>query len=181
MKDREWVMGESGAVISECSNYRYVLWRVWDKDSDYLNFIGINPSTADGMYDDRTVAKLVQFAQLWGCGGLIVSNLYSYRSTNVKALRAVIDPIGPCNHDRLHAAALACSSHLVGWGNHGLMNDRDLKVMRYLTKYVDHFKPLTLGVNKNGTPKHPLYCPLIDKPFPYEGRRFYENKSSAVG
>lgn len=32
---------EKGAVISECQNYRYSLWRIWDESKPLIGFIGV--------------------------------------------------------------------------------------------------------------------------------------------
>jgi hypothetical protein len=29
-------MIEKGAIISDCNKYRYSLWRIWDKENQYL-------------------------------------------------------------------------------------------------------------------------------------------------
>lgn len=46
---------ERGAQFSDCSNYRYRLWRTWDKKKDFILFLMLNPSTADAMKNDPTV------------------------------------------------------------------------------------------------------------------------------
>nr|WP_252726063.1 DUF1643 domain-containing protein [Acinetobacter indicus] len=57
---------EKGAEISECSKYRYSLWRIWDKDKPIFTFIGLNPSTADHVQDDPTITRCINFAKSWG-------------------------------------------------------------------------------------------------------------------
>ena len=45
------------AIISECGTYRYLLQRFWDARLESLNFIMLNPSTADAMKDDPTIRR----------------------------------------------------------------------------------------------------------------------------
>ena len=46
---------EKSAVISDCENYRYELVRQWDESKGFVNFVGLNPSKADGQIDDPTI------------------------------------------------------------------------------------------------------------------------------
>ena len=57
---------EKGAIISDCSKYRYSLWRIWDKEKPIFTFIGLNPSTADHIQDDPTINRCINFAKSWG-------------------------------------------------------------------------------------------------------------------
>lgn len=42
--------------------------------------IGLNPSTATADEDDRTIAKGILYAIAWGCGRLVKTNAYDYRT-----------------------------------------------------------------------------------------------------
>ena len=68
---------EKGAVISECQNYRYSLWRIWDESKPLIGFIGLNPSTADHREDDKTISRCIKFADSWGAGGFYMMNLFA--------------------------------------------------------------------------------------------------------
>ncbi|WER50439.1 DUF1643 domain-containing protein [Cupriavidus sp. WKF15] len=37
--------GEAGAIVSDCEQYRYRLWREWDASRRSLGFIMLNPPT----------------------------------------------------------------------------------------------------------------------------------------
>jgi hypothetical protein len=86
---------ERAAVLSECGRYRYVLTRTWDHDLAACAFIGLNPSTADAHEDDPTIRRCIRFARDWGHGGLIMLNLFAWRSTDPRGLLDAIFPVGP--------------------------------------------------------------------------------------
>jgi hypothetical protein len=77
--------------------YRYQLSRTWDEKKPRAMFVVMNPSTADPLVNDLTVAKCDRFARAWGYGGIYVGNTFAYRATNKKHLRSIPDPIGPDN------------------------------------------------------------------------------------
>ena len=47
----------SDAIISDDKKYRYLLTRIWDNDKRMVNFIGLNPSTADQIDNDPTMRR----------------------------------------------------------------------------------------------------------------------------
>ena len=79
------------ATFSECRKYRYTLWRRWDGlfASGYAMFIGLNPSTADETNDDPTIRRCIGYARDWGYGGLCMTNLFAFRATLPKNMKAV--------------------------------------------------------------------------------------------
>ena len=75
--------------------YRYKLWRQWSPEpSRYVNFVCLNPSTADENTDDPTVRKCVKFAQRWGYDALCITNLFAFRATDFKVAMRANDPVG---------------------------------------------------------------------------------------
>lgn len=65
------------------------------------------------------------------------------------------DPIGPESDKYLIEEAEKASQIVVAWGTNGHLLNRHSSVMNILrSKRVKAF-----GINKNGTPKHPLYVP----------------------
>ena len=40
----DYLLGENISKISDCTKYRYSLWRIWDKEKPIFTFIGLNPS-----------------------------------------------------------------------------------------------------------------------------------------
>lgn len=149
---------ERGATISPCGLYRYELTRQWG-DGPILEFIMLNPSTADGSEDDPTIRRCVGFAVAWGYGSIVVRNLYAFRATDPSALRQADDPIGPENlrylsatdADFTVAAWGANPAATIWWGGTA-------------TKTLTGRKLFCLGTTKSGSPRHPLYVPSRQTP-----------------
>jgi len=148
------------AVISTCGKYRYSLTRVWDQTRPSVLFIGLNPSTADGCDDDNTIRKCVKFANSWGFGSIIMINLFSYRATEPKDMKAAYDPVGPLNDQYLKSHAEQTEFIVCAWGKDGGFKNRNNDVIKLLSKHQFNCLKLT----KDGHPWHPLY--LKDKTFP---------------
>ncbi|MHB8260439.1 MAG: DUF1643 domain-containing protein [Bacteroidia bacterium] len=141
----------SDAVISPDEQYRYLLTRIWDKDKPIVNFIGLNPSTADKVDDDPTMRRCVAFAKSWGYGGLYMTNLFAFRATKPEDMMKAIDPIGKENDKHLLEAEKTVNEVVFAWGIGGTFLDRDKQVLNLITK--GHYIALTKG----GHPRHPLY------------------------
>ncbi|WP_131822315.1 DUF1643 domain-containing protein, partial [Mycobacteroides chelonae] len=65
--------GSGRAVISADGLYRYELHRSW-RAGPVVEFIMLNPSTADAEVDDATIRRCIGFAKQWGYGALVVRN-----------------------------------------------------------------------------------------------------------
>ena len=78
---------KKSAIISSCNKYRYELHREWDKDKKKVLFIMLNPSTADGVEDDLTTIRCMNFAKKWGYGGIMIGNIYPFRAKRPKDLK----------------------------------------------------------------------------------------------
>jgi hypothetical protein len=139
------------AVFSPCRSFRYSLSRVWNPKLPKVMFVGLNPSTADEQKDDPTVRRCITFAQKWSFGGLVLVNLFAYRSTDPEGLLEVDDPIGTENDTHILANARAVGRIVLIWGTKGTLLDRDQHV---ITFFPDAH---CLGFTKDGHPKHPLY------------------------
>ena len=75
------------AVISVFGQYRYSLSRIWDEDRSKVLFIMLNPSTADAEKDDATTTRCINYAKRWGYGGIMIGNIYPYRTKSPKILK----------------------------------------------------------------------------------------------
>lgn len=150
----------AGAVFSGCRRWRYLLWRRWDEAKPVANFLMLNPSTADEVKLDPTCSRARDYAERWGYGALIVTNVFAFRSTNPNKLRTVEDPVGPGNDAAIARAAKEASLVVCAWGNHGAFQERSSRVRELLKGVNLH----ALRVNANGEPAHPLYLPASLRP-----------------
>lgn len=150
-------MTETGAVFSPCRRWRYLLWRCWDRSRAAANFLMLNPSTADEFKLDPSCTRARNYAERWGYGALIVTNLFAWRDTDPKGLLRAKDPVGPDNDRSIVKAARQAKLVVCAWGNHGLHLDRASEVVSLLrAKAIAlHF----LRMNGAGQPAHPLYLP----------------------
>lgn len=146
----------SGATFSADRVYRYLLWRTWDETLPAVSFCMLNPSTADEEKEDPTVRRCLRFARDWGCGKLIVVNIFALRSTDPHALYRNPDPIGAENDFYIRQAFTESAEMIAAWGNHGAYLERGTAVCKMLAKAFD--RPLKhLGITDLGEPRHPLY------------------------
>ncbi len=152
---------DSQAVYSDCERYRYALTRIWAPGPRAL-FVMLNPSTATEAQNDPTVERCERRARVLGFGSFSVANIFAFRATDPRVMRAVDDPVGPENDAAIRAAATDADSIVCGWGNHGLHLARGAAVERLL-RGVD--RPLLhLGLTGVGQPKHPLYVAYAQPP-----------------
>ena len=146
----------NGALFSPCRLYRYSLWRTWNDKFAPLHFLLLNPSTADEEKNDPTVERCERRARSGGYGGLIVTNIFGWRSTDPKGLWEPEDPVGKLNDKAIRAAVVMSARTVCGWGSAGprlLVRRRVLEIKRLLNEF-----PLwCLEKNADGSPKHPLY------------------------
>jgi hypothetical protein len=87
-------------------------------------FIGLNPSTADEVEDDRTIRRCISYAKQWGYGGIIVANLFAYRTPSPAEMMVSTDPVGPENDRWLRDLAHQPSLIVAMWGNSGTFRNR---------------------------------------------------------
>lgn len=159
----------SGADFSICRRWRYRLWREWDDQLPVLNFIMLNPSTADETTNDATVERCYRRAVMQRYGKLIVTNLFAYRATDPDVMKAAEDPVGPDNDAQILAAADEAGVIICAWGVDGGFRDRAKHVVSLLVE--KNYRLAALALTKDGHPKHPLYCPYNDPLVSYVGVR----------
>lgn len=153
------------AAISPCEKYRWWLSRVWEPGKPTALFIMLNPSTADAEIDDPTIRRCIAFSRSWGCPGVAVVNLFSFRATEPADLKKATDPVGDLTGGIILGHA-SCRPVVAAWGVHGSYMGRDRAVCQMLARYPD-LQLQCLGVTKDGHPKHPLYVPGNAKLIPY--------------
>lgn len=143
---------EHDAIISKCNTYRYYLTRQWDNKLPFVNFIGLNPSTADASNDDPTIRKCIGYAKKWGYGGIIMTNLFAFRSPYPEALFAYTgDKVGKENDKFLIKGNNESAISIAAWGDNGVHDKRYKEVIGL----IDNLHCLKLS--KIGQPRHPLY------------------------
>jgi hypothetical protein len=143
------------AFIDETGKYRYWLFRrTSNKPKNLVNFILLNPSTADAEYDDPTVKSCKRLASSNGYYGFYITNLFAYRATNPNDLLNTADPIGLENDKYIKKYAKKCNIVVVAWGNKGTLHGRSQDLLENLKKITELY---CLDINKSGEPKHPLY------------------------
>ena len=145
--------------------YRYQLDRVWGefRSPSWVLWIMLNPSTADGVYDDATVRKCAGFSRRWGAHGFRIVNLFARVSTKPSELRRCDDPIGPLGVEYLmDAAHRVWRRVVVAWGTeemppqHREWHKRVVEMFGYPGLHTGTRRTLyCLGVTQNGSPKHP--------------------------
>lgn len=150
---------ERTATLSEDGRYRYRLSRIWSAEPP-VTFVLLNPSTADADADDPTIRRCIGFARRWGCGGVIVVNLYGYRTPWPAVLWQARDPVGPDNDDHLRAALAGDGLTVAAWGCQA-RSDRIARLLSYRPALT------ALGVTRSGQPRHPLYLPGTAAPAPW--------------
>ena len=155
---RDSVKGDapSVAVYSDDERYRYDLIRMWDAAGPRINFVMLNPSTATELANDPTVERCERRARALGYGAFRVTNIFAWRATDPRDMRAAADPVGRPENDAAIVAAATWADRVVcAWGTHGAYLARGTEVERILRGTG---RPLAmLGLSKAGHPKHPLY------------------------
>ena len=171
---------EASAVISPDELYRYELRRVWDRSKPLLCYVMLNPSTADASADDNTIRKCIGFARLLGCGGIVVVNLFAWRTKSPAVLSGLVQEpgytvslIGEENKAHLLRAVREADMTIAAWGVHGTLNSRGLVVYNLL---YDLGPVYALGTTDDGYPRHPLYLKYESRPelwVPRDGLRMH--------
>ena len=109
----------STAVYSDCEAYRYALTRTWDSAGDKVLFVMLNPSTATEVQNDPTVERCERRARALGFGAFRVCNIFAYRATDPKNMRAQSDPVGPANDAAILEGSDWADAIVCAWGTHG--------------------------------------------------------------
>ena len=154
----------SEAVYSDCEQYRYLLTRTWGPGSRAL-FVMLNPSTATEVQNDPTVERCERRARALGHGAFRVTNIFAFRATDPKVMRAAADPVGPGNDAAILGSLDWADVVVCGWGNHGLHLHRGAQVTALLRQSGAAL--FHLGLTGQGQPRHPLYIGYHHKPQPW--------------
>jgi hypothetical protein len=152
----------STAVYSDCEQYRYSLTRRWCEGGQKVMFVMLNPSTATEVQNDPTVERCERRARALGFGAFRVTNIFAWRDTDPRKMRAAADPVGPENDAAILAGCGWADRVICAWGTHGAYLGRGAQVQALLGKSGRDL--YHLGLSKAGHPKHPLYIAYRQQP-----------------
>lgn len=151
---------DAGAFYSSCRTFRYRLWRRWGDSSRVLVFLMLNPSTADHLTDDHTIRKCVGFASRAGHTGIEVINLFAFRATDPRDLKAHGYLIGPQNTSHAQAVFNTYKDVVCAWGNASTAPPVIVRARTMISLARDAGCNLkALALSANGFPRHPLMLP----------------------
>ena len=158
-----------GAILSEDRLYRYELTRRWNPHLPSQIWVMLNPSTADAYSDDPTIRRCMKFAQRQGYGGIVVLNLFAFRSSSpLDLMRYEGDREGPKNRDAWEGAMARWALWVPGarmvaaWGANAA--DSRLPTSKAYQAWRGFIQWECLGTTQEGHPRHPLYV-RANEPF----------------
>jgi hypothetical protein len=168
MITRQHLKGDAASVAeySDCEAFRYTLTRVWDDAGPRVAFVMLNPSTATEVQNDPTVERCERRARALGYGAFRVLNIFAYRATDPRVMRAAADPVGPGNDAAILGSLDWAHRVICAWGTHGAHLGRGPQVEAMLRG--SDVALWHLGLSKAGHPKHPLYIGYDVQPQPWE-------------
>lgn len=156
------------AILSPCGMYRVRLERALGGSGPIVAIGGVNPSTADAEKNDATIRKDMGFGTRLGWSRIIKFNKFAFRATDVRALRAAADPVGPDNDMHIEQIMRDADLVIAAWGPLSKLPDRLRSRWRRVVAIADHVgKPLhCFGTAKDGQPLHTLMLaydtPLVE-------------------
>ena len=166
-RDHNTLLSASTAIYSDCEKYRYALTRTWEPAGKRALFVMLNPSTATEVQNDPTVERCERRARALGFGAFRVTNIFAWRDTDPRKMRAAKDPIGPANDETILKGADWADTVIAAWGTHGAHRDRGVQVEAMLRQTPNAL--YSLGLTKDGHPKHPLYIAYTQQPILWSG------------
>ena len=156
------------ARFSADRRYRYQLTRRVGFGDRVVAFVMLNPSTADAVRNDPTVRRCINYANAWGYGWLIVTNLSPLRATDPRELLAAgaePEDVQRENERAIIEAASVADLVVAAYGVHGAAECRAERVLELLVEAG--VTVACLGLTKAGAPRHPLYLPASARPFTF--------------
>ena len=135
------------AEFSKDKKHRYYLSRKWSENEQVL-YVLLNPSKANHTKDDPTINRLISISKNLGYGGFNVVNLYTLITPIRNKLYEKKRKFSAKNKKLIAKLVARHNTIVYGWG--ATENEPN-----WLSNIVK--SPLCFNINKNGTPKHPLY------------------------
>lgn len=154
------------AQISPCEQYRWSLSRVWGDDGGRMVcWLMLNPSTADAEIDDPTVKRCIHFSKSWGYDGLVIVNIFPFRSSRPDECKRWIarenqgarDVIHHKNRPLVVETAKASSMVVAAYGAGDWYQNEAANLLEDITCNRESWPDIyCLGTNKRGRPLHPM-------------------------
>lgn len=126
-------------------------------------FLMLNPSIASAFINDPTITRGMGFATAWGCDVYQAVNIHPLRSTDPDGLygwtrsisAAWWQEIQDINFEQIRLACVGAKRVIAAWGKHGAHLLQGKAVREFCA--AQGIRLHHLGLNKDGSPKHPLY------------------------
>ena len=155
-------------IVGDSENQKYIneftlscRYLLEKKGKHELIVLGLNPSTADSESPDRTMKKVMHYAEQEKFDGFAMINLYPKRATKPCNLKDFNQEIHQKNLKKIEALVSRIQNPviLLAFGGE-IMNIKFLRtclfdIYNLLSKYNSSWKCLDIGAT--GFPKHPLY------------------------
>lgn len=133
-------------------------------------FLMLNPSKATAFKVDQTINKDMLFGRLWGCDVMQAVNIHPLRSTDPDGLYSWTRRVSASewqaiheqNLEQIRLACVGAKFVIAAWGKHGAHLLQGKAVREFCAS--QSIKLWHLGLNNDGSPKHPLYRPLATEP-----------------
>lgn len=160
--DRFWLLRDWSAPIA----------KDFPSVCDSITFVMLNPSTADARADDPTIRKCIGFATRLGYSRMHVVNLFSFRATDPRELRA---NYGNEMRNAIHVRKRIMSAERVvfAWGTAVEFAPEDVRARALLSLAIttkdSGILPWCLGESKSGHPRHPLMLSYTATLTPWKG------------
>lgn len=151
------------AKLSRNRLYRYLLTHRWGY-GPHATFVLHKPPKTAVTDDDDTVRKCTSLARRWKLGGIVIVNLYAFRSFTTENLMSAEDPVGPENDSYLRQFIGLAARHrlplIFGWGP-----DAAPERVSWVRSFRGADRALAFGLDE-GQPVHPLWVSLQARPLP---------------
>lgn len=130
-----------------------------------VNFVMLNPSTADAVKNDPTIHRCIGYARAWGYSRLVVTNLSPFRTTRptamVQALPTIPPEVDERNRTAIRTAARESDLVVCAWGVNAQHLEEHVAAVRAILAAAESetgTRVVCLGRTKEYHPRHPLYC-----------------------
>jgi hypothetical protein len=162
---------KADAEFDALKQNRFILRRTWAATLPKAGFCLTNPSKAGMDCDDPTSWKLQTYGRMWGYGGIVLVNGFSWCATDPKELHTRVESQETVmlNWNYIMEAANECAVIVCGWGRNGTIDGRAHQIRRLLEPVAPKVRALRLIAGNE--PEHPLYLPLKLTPIEYEWER----------